>query len=92
MSEPLKPCPICEGVIFTKGIIDPDHLGYDECQKCGARLPTERRNNRPGEKAASLHELNELREYFPLTARAHYDGMQIYITERIAKLEAPDAK
>jgi len=41
-------------------------------------------------KAARLHELNELRAYFPLTAGNHYEGMQKHITERIAEVKHGD--
>ena len=62
MSEQLKPCPICEGVIFTEGIEDPGYLGYDVCETCGAKLPVERRNNRPGEAKARREVLETCRD------------------------------
>ena len=96
MSEPLKPCPFCETVVeypalhedANEAIMFHPRPEKGECILGGYSygFDPEQWNNRPGEEAARLHELNDLREYFPLTAGNHYEGMQKRITERIAEL------
>lgn len=95
MSEQLKPCPFCGEPAALNESGDVIHGRETDWSECPAGmticLPDEW-NHRPIEdalqaeiKATALHELMELRAYFPLSAGD--ESLQTYIIDRILEVK-----